>query len=162
MKHVKKIFVTLLTPALMLSSMLSSTITVLAATSEPREPVAVSAETPEIFDRSVKSEVVPLWEYWDRNFTDESIPEIYYFKEDVNAITFWAECENGAVDDTIILHIFDITHQGLYDSDIMFTADGKPYTATWFLPKNSEYKFWIMGDPNITKTVSCVTFCTQK
>ena len=161
MKQVKKIFVTLLTPALMLSSMLSSTITVLAATSEPREPVAISAETPEIFDRSVKSEVVPLWEYWDRNFTDESIPEIYYFSENVSSITFWAECENGATDEFILFRVFDRTNGGIYSDDFMFVADGEPHTLPCFLGAG-EYKFYIAGDANIKKTVACVTFCTNK
>lgn len=106
---------------------------------------------------NLEPSVVNLAAYRDRNFTGRSAPEPLVLRKSCDTISLTASCAGENVVDDLTVHIRDNTYGGLYDTDLIFAADGSVTTIARALPEG-EYKIYFTGDAAIVKLEGIVVF----
>ena len=169
MKNFKKILLSIL----LTLSIISPSVTVFATTvdtsnedrSNPIEHALSLGTLDEVFyfdtqPRAYNSDAdyidVSLYQNW--RFYNESRLQPVALQMDCDTITVYATCEDeNVVDEDMIFHIVDITHEGLFDTAIPFTADGSYTTCAIALPEGL-YNVWFTGNSNIKKSYGMGVF----
>lgn len=115
------------------------------------EPVSVDKEAPNDAQAVVRdSTPIIVCTFSEKNFYTDTPLEPRSFQSDVNLITLYGRCANGATD-TVILHVVDRSHSGLYDTDVQFKADGNPTSVAWTLPAGRYWIYFTSVDGTVLK-----------
>ena len=122
------------------------------------EPVSVSKEASNDAQAVVRdSNPTIVCTFSEKNFYTDTPLEPRPFQSDVNLITLYGRCANGATD-TVILHVVDRSHDGLYDTDISFEANGSYTYVPWTLPDGRYWLYFTSVDGTILKEEVVVLF----
>lgn len=103
------------------------------------------------------SDSVNIAAYRDWHFGGRSAPEPLVLRKSCDTISLTATCTDPNMKDTLVFHIMDITHDGLYDTDLVFTADSSVTTIARRLPEG-QYKVFFTGDTAIEKYEAIAVF----